>query len=220
MRGVEGRAQAGRNASRGSLSVNSALPRDEGRVSVRIERGHADVDIVQQPDYRNGYTTIVRVRDNTRGNDRVRLAAYWTPEDRRYGRGDVYGGRNDGRNDDGPWGGVGRGSSALRWSGDVDSEIEIRIRGNSVTYRTLSGSTLRSVRIDGSRGIPREDGQIVVDQEMGRGTVSVIEQPSARNNYTAVIRVHDPRSGYGRYEFDVRWIDRDNGRRVGSRPAW
>jgi hypothetical protein len=219
MRGFEGRAQAGRNTSRGSLVVNSALPRDEGRVSVRLERGHADVDVLQQPDYRNGFTTIVRVRDNTRGNDRVRLAAYWSPDDRRYGRGDVYD-RNDRRDHDGPWGSRGRGSSALRWSGEVDSEIEIRIRGNSVTYRTLSGNTLRSARIEGPRGIPRANGQIVIDHEMGRGSVSVIEQPSARNDYTAVIRVHDPRSGYGRYEFDVRWIDRDYDQRVGSRPAW
>jgi len=33
----------------------------------------------------------------------------------------------------------------------------------------------------------------------------VVQQPSSWNNYTAVIRVYDPRSGYGAYSFDLGW---------------
>ena len=39
----------------------------------------------------------------------------------------------------------------------------------------------------------------------GRGSVSVIEQPSQYNNYTAVVRVLDPQGGYGYYDFDLIW---------------
>jgi len=44
-----------------------------------------------------------------------------------------------------------------------------------------------------------------VADQTGRGSVSVVQQPSSWNNYTAVIRVYDPRSGYGAYSFDLGW---------------
>ena len=37
------------------------------------------------------------------------------------------------------------------------------------------------------------------------GDVTVIQQPTARNGYTTVIRVEDRSGGYGRYDFDLRW---------------
>jgi hypothetical protein len=40
---------------------------------------------------------------------------------------------------------------------------------------------------------------------IGRGDVSVVQQPTARNGYTAIIRVNDPRPRYGRYVFDVSY---------------
>ena len=48
-------------------------------------------------------------------------------------------------------------------------------------------------------GLPRNDVQVVVNNQSGRGSVSVVQQPSSYNNYTAVIRVYDPRPG-------LRWV--------------
>jgi hypothetical protein len=109
---------------------------------------------------------------------------------------------NNGRNND-------YGRSVMRWSGDVDDALEIRIQGDRVDYRTLSGKSVRNVRTDFSRGsgIPRRDVQVVVTDQYGRGTVSVVQQPSSYNGYTAVIRVYDPRPGYGDYNFDISWRD-------------
>jgi citrate lyase beta subunit len=39
----------------------------------------------------------------------------------------------------------------------------------------------------------------------GRGTVEVVQQPNASNRWTAVIRVHDPQSGYGHYDVEAFW---------------
>lgn len=241
MHGRDARTQtAGRNPmERSRLDVASPLPQVDGRVSVRVQDGRGDVDVVQQPSARNDFTTIVRVVDRSNGTDNYRLTAYWTPDDNRSGNGtwdgrnesgyptrpsrgnDGYGRGNDGygRGNDGNGrgnSGNGRGSngaSALRWTGDVDDALEIRIQGNRVDYRTLSGKSVRNVRADLVRGgLPRSDVQVFVTDQSGRGSVSVVQQPSARNGYTAVIRVSDPRPGYGDYSFDVDWRDGNNRR--------
>ena len=49
--------------TRSRLDVATALPQRDGRVTVRVQDGRGDVDVVQQPSARNDYTTIVRIRD-------------------------------------------------------------------------------------------------------------------------------------------------------------
>jgi hypothetical protein len=227
MRGRDARAHSvGRyDAQRSRLDIATPLPEREGRVFVRVEDGRGDVDVVQQPSARNNYTTIVRIRDRSSGTDVYRVSAYWAPDGTgnggwdgrdnyppRPGRGDDdrYGRDRDrdGRDDRGGWGRDNdrNGSEVLRWSGDVDDALEIRIQGNRVDYRTLSGKSVRNVRANLVRGgLPRDDVYVMVTDRAGRGSVSVVQQPNARNNYTAVIRVYDPRSGYGDYQFDVSY---------------
>ncbi|HYD54826.1 MAG TPA: hypothetical protein VEA99_19485 [Gemmatimonadaceae bacterium] len=223
MRGGSARAMEGRYESRGSLRLENALPRGEGRVLVRLERGSADVDVVQQPHRRNDYTAVIRVRDYSRDDrvrdDRIRLAAFWRPEyandrnDRGPGGGwgviDDRNDRNDGRwerRDDARDLGA---RTAFRWSGVVDSEVEIHLQGRRATYRTLRGDVIREVRLDAEHGLPRELGVVSIGRQYGRGSVSVISQPDARNGFTAVIRVSDPQGGASRYEFDILWRDGD-----------
>ena len=81
-------------------------------------------------------------------------------------------------------------------------------------YRSLNGKSLRNVCANlASGGLPRRDVQVMVTDQYGRGSVSVVQQPSSYNNYTAVIRVNDPRPGYGDYRFDVSWRDGYSNRR-------
>jgi hypothetical protein len=216
------------------LNVETALPERDGRVTVRVQDGRGDVDVIQQPSARNDYTTIVRVVDRSSGSDDYRLTAYWMPDE--YGNGtwndrDGYPNRPGRDRDDdgnGNWGrgnggygnggygnggygnngGYGRGydQNLMRWTGDVDDALEIRIQGNRIDYRTLSGKSVKHVRAEfANGGLPRSDAQVFVADQTGRGSVSVVQQPSSWNNYTAVIRVYDPRSGYGAYSFDLGW---------------
>jgi hypothetical protein len=220
---------------RSRLDIASALPQTDGFVSVRLQDGRGDAQVVQQPTARNDYTTIVRIVDRSGGADSYRLTAYWEP----YGNGG-YGTRDNrdgypsrggyGRDNRGGYGrdngGYGRGNggygnggygrqvSALRWSGDVDDQLEIRIQGNRIDYRTLSGKSVRNVRANlVGGGLPRNDVQVFVTNENGRGSVSVVQQPSSYNNYTTVIRVYDPRPGYGGYSFDIGYTDNYSSRR-------
>jgi hypothetical protein len=129
-----------------------------------------------------------RVRDRNDADDRDR--------DDRNGRG-VYD-RNG--NTNGQYGN----QTVLHWSGNVDGELELRIQNGRVAYRTLSGAQPTSIRADGANTSAMRSGmQVAVAQNQGRGTVTIVEQPTSYNGYTTVVRVRDPQGGYGFYDFDL-----------------
>ena len=115
------------------------------------------------------------------------------------------GGWGNGGSGNGGYGNGGYGNgAALRWSGNVDGDLEIRLAGRRFDERTLSGGATRDERSSViGEGVPRRDVQVVISQRQGRGQVYVAQQPSSYNGYTAVIRVHDPQGGYGYYDFEV-----------------
>ena len=115
------------------------------------------------------------------------------------------GGWGNGGSGNGGYGNGGYGNgAALRWSGNVDGDLEIRLAGRRFDERTLSGGATRDERSSViGEGVPRRDVQVVISQRQGRGQVYVAQQPSSYNGYTAVIHVHDPQGGYGYYDFEV-----------------
>src|SRR3569623_638208 len=82
------------------------------------------------------------------------------------------------------------GQELFEWSGHVDREVQITMRGNQVMTNVAS-------RADRTRGgrvfmqLPRRDGQMYVRVLNGRGSVDVVQQPTAQNGYTATVRVLD-----------------------------
>ena len=172
-------------------NVMSPLPRTDGQLNVQLVNGRGSVDVIQQPSAQNGYTAVVRIRDPQSGTGSYTLNAYWQPA----AAGEL--GRPFGR-------GFGRARTALQWSGNVDDNLLIVLRPGGVSYRTVSGDAPRGVQASFS-GLPSTATSVNVSLTQGRGNVFVAQQPSAANGYTALIRVQDPQSGYGRYAFDVTW---------------
>lgn len=177
---------------------SNPLPRRDGIVRVQLMEGRGRVHVIQQPNARNNYTAIVRVKDGQGGAGRYRFAVYFDPvDDRREGRGGVWGDAG---------GDIYRGSSVLRWSGSVDGDVQITMRRGQVGYTVLSGEQPRNVNSRVlSTQLPRRDIQLSVSKRQGRGSVWVVQQPSSYNNYTAIIRIRDPQGGYGYYDFDLLW---------------
>ena len=227
-RSVETRASGLDASFAPRLEVRDELPRQGGDIAVQLANGRGEVEIVQQPSARNDYTALLRVRDTRSGRDNYRLVVSWQPSredswdlrnrdrDDDRDRWDPRDRRDDDRGRGGDWDrgrGNGRGNDrgrrdngALSWRGDVDDVAEIRIQGRRVEFFSRSGRPLRDVRYD-LRGaaLPRHDVSLDLDVSRGRGDVIVVQQPSPYNGYTAVIRVIDRRSGYGGYDFDLRW---------------
>jgi hypothetical protein len=211
-----GNSETGRARSR----VMMDLPRRDGQVGAQLLSGRGNVDVIQQPSSQNGYTTIIRVTDAGGGSDNYRVAAFW----QNYANGDVYG-RDRSRNqrDRGDVYDRNRdvydrngyptnrsrntnGYEVMHWSGNVDGELEIRLQNGRIDYRNLSGAQPTNIRLDrGNMSMPQNGSQVGIAQASGRGSVTVVQQPSSWNGYTTVIRVRDPQGGYGYYDFDLVW---------------
>jgi hypothetical protein len=110
-----------------------------------------------------------------------------------------------------------RRNELFQWQGRVDREIRIEIRRNRASLIEVGSNerTRRGVRTENA--LPSRSGTVYVRVLEGRGKVDVIQQPSARNGYTAVVRLRDPAGGASRYRiaayFDADRDNRGNGRR-------
>jgi hypothetical protein len=88
----------------------------------------------------------------------------------------------------------------------IDNESEIRVRGDMVSVRTLSG---REGRDDGSQcnepmpgpGLQGFNFEVLES----RGKIVLLSPPSRQNDYTAVVRIRDSDGGMGRYLFRLSW---------------
>ena len=99
---------------------------------------------------------------------------------------------------------MGKGQCDIRLQ--VDNQVEIAVRGDTVASHTLSG---RDAYDDGSEcnaPLPNRDivgfNFEVLDQ---RGEIQLLAEPSRRNNFSAIVQIRDSKGGQGRYHFRISW---------------
>ncbi|MGE0131239.1 MAG: BON domain-containing protein [Blastocatellales bacterium] len=97
-------------------------------------------------------------------------------------------------------------SGTVAWSGMVDGVDEIVISGSSASVRHVNGNPPREVKASFSAPIPRSPVNVALLSANGRGAISIVQQPSAANGYTTIVRIDDSgKGGEKRYEFTLRW---------------
>jgi hypothetical protein len=107
------------------------------------------------------------------------------------------------------------------WRGTVDDDTRIYIRAGRIESDVVSGrSASRRERVDRDHALPRRDGTVHIQLVEGRGRVHVLQQPSARNNYTAIVRVKDAQAGADTYRFAAFFDPSDDWNRNGGGPIW
>ncbi len=93
----------------------------------------------------------------------------------------------------------------MTWSGRVDGRDLIYIRGNDLWVDHRDGQPTYETNHSFYNPLPNRQCAVNVRQVNGRGNVRIIEQPSARNNYTAVVQVEDRDSGSDMYNLEIDW---------------
>ena len=174
---------AGRSFGSGSQNLAGVLPRRQAVLTVTKLDGRGTVRVLQQPNRSNSYTAIVEISDPRRGSDNYRLRANWQAVNTQ----EQYS------------------SGKLTWRGRVDGTVSITIAGEDVESEDKTASGLSGVSFDLEGYLARRAGTVSVRKRDGRGSVRVIEQPSRRNGYVAVIQIFDPRGGADQYEIEVTW---------------
>ena len=88
----------------------------------------------------------------------------------------------------------------------VDNEVEVAVRGDSVIIRTIAGQDARNDGSECNYPLPdREVRAFTFEVKDSRGDIRLVEQPMRRNNFTAVVRIRDGAGGFGRYHFRLAW---------------
>ena len=99
---------------------------------------------------------------------------------------------------------LGKGQCDIRLQ--VDNEVEVAVRGDLVSIRTLAG---RDARDDGSEcNEPLPSGNLQgfnFEVRDSRGEIRLIEEPSRRSGFAAIVRIRDSAGGEGRYHFRLSW---------------
>lgn len=99
---------------------------------------------------------------------------------------------------------AGKGQCDIRLQ--VDDQVEVTVRRDAVSIRTLSG---RDARDDGSEcNQPLPDRDIhgfLFEVKDSRNEIRLTEEPGSRNGFAAIVRIRDTDGGYGRYHFRLTW---------------
>ncbi|HXV59053.1 MAG TPA: hypothetical protein VEK15_00050 [Vicinamibacteria bacterium] len=94
----------------------------------------------------------------------------------------------------------------FRWRGRVDGVDDIFIQGNQVRIEHVSAKPIQNQEHRFTAPLPFAEVELDLEIIEGRGTIRLMEQPSQRNQFTAVVRVDDQdKSGDGDYEFELTW---------------
>jgi hypothetical protein len=180
---------------------NNPLPASRQRATMDVRRGRGRVEILEQPTPNNEFSLIVRIDPVGNRLERYVLDFFWD-EDRQSNtrsrqRDDRIGTR--GRADDN------FGSGSVTWSGQVDHEAIVEFRSRRAVVRTLRGRPVVGDRADFSSAMPRGNFNVRLEDASGRGRVELLGQPSADNNYAALVRIYDEEGGAGDYSFRLSW---------------
>jgi hypothetical protein len=93
----------------------------------------------------------------------------------------------------------------FRWSGRVDGSDYIELRSDRVTVRHVQAQPIAEATYDARNPLPRHPVNVQLNKLRGRGNVMLVQQPSAANNFTAVVYIEDNKSGNDLYEFELSW---------------
>lgn len=177
---------SGRNPSAVVANFQRPLPRRAVDVNLRVIEGRGVVRILQQPNRNNGFAALIEIIDPRGGADRYAFELDW----------DRFGGDDDEPD---------TGGGLMNWRGSVDDVVRISVTGRQSFVTTISGRAPTGVRFDFAEALPRRAVNVTVDKREGRGDIRVIQQPTRRNNFTAVVEIVDRSGGRDNYEFDLNW---------------
>jgi len=88
----------------------------------------------------------------------------------------------------------------------VDNEVEVSVRRNTVSIRTIAGRDARDDGSECSASLPGRNLEGFNFQAIDGGNeIRLVAEPSPRNDFTAVVHIRNS-GGAGRYHFRLSWV--------------
>jgi hypothetical protein len=94
----------------------------------------------------------------------------------------------------------------FEWRGNVDQEIRVQMQGSRAAVMAMGPHEMTGYNnARPMSALPPVNGYVTVQMREGRGRADVVEQPTAQNGYTTVVRIRDTQSGAGAYDVAAFW---------------
>jgi hypothetical protein len=100
---------------------------------------------------------------------------------------------------------TGNRSGRMTWRGRVDDDVRIRIRGGSADVETIGGSPYYDGQPNFNNSLPNRRVTVRLSEKRGRGDIFIEQQPTRENDFTAIVRIRDPKGGASDYAFTLEW---------------
>ena len=95
------------------------------------------------------------------------------------------------------------------WSGTVDKDVQLTVRGDKITSKTVSGLRYPEGLYSISSNLPARDRiRVGVRIRTGRGKAHVVQQPKYENGYTAIVQIRDEPHSARNYSVEIYWYKR------------
>jgi hypothetical protein len=97
-------------------------------------------------------------------------------------------------------------SGKVFWRGNVDDKLHLVIRGTSLEHRTVSGQVQPDGMFSFTTPLPQQAVTVSVPRFEGRSKkITVVQQPSAENQFTAIVEIVDEGAGARDYFLEIAW---------------
>lgn len=92
------------------------------------------------------------------------------------------------------------------WRGHVDDKVHLVIRGDKIEQKTISGQEKALGIFSFTSPMPEQNVTVGFLRKAGRSKkISVVQQPNAENNFTAIVEIHDDGGGAKEYQLEIFW---------------
>jgi hypothetical protein len=92
------------------------------------------------------------------------------------------------------------------WRGNVDDRVHVVIKGDMVETKTVAGKASAPAQFSFTAPLPARAVTFGVTKREGRSNnVKVLQQPSADNDFTAIVEIQDEKGGANIYLLEIFW---------------
>ncbi|MEQ1764389.1 MAG: hypothetical protein ABL984_14765, partial [Pyrinomonadaceae bacterium] len=82
-------------------------------------------------------------------------------------------------------------SGKVFWRGSVDNKVQLTIKGDTLEQKTVEGSEKPNGTFSFTAPLPEQAVTVGVTRKEGRSKkIKVIQQPTADNDFTAIVEIH------------------------------
>ena len=97
-------------------------------------------------------------------------------------------------------------SGKVFWRGSVDNKVHLMIKGDTLEQKTVEGAEKPTGTFSFTAPLPEQAVTVQVLRKEGRSKkIKVIQQPTADNDFTAIVEIHDDGGGARDYVLEIFW---------------